>query len=78
MRRPRIYTRRVRETLGRFPAAAILGSRQSGKTTLSRLHKTADLIDATRRVLVCRIQRKIENPTLLVTDLAGWLKRLLA
>ena len=45
---------------------------------IARLHKTADLIDATRRVLVCRIQRKIENPTLLVTDLAGWLKRLLA
>lgn len=34
--RPRIYTRRVRETLGRFPAAAVLGTRQSGKTTLAR------------------------------------------
>ena len=34
--RARIYTRRVRETLSRFPAAAILGPRQSGKTTLAK------------------------------------------
>ena len=34
--RPRIYTRRVRETLRRFPAVAILGPRQSGKTTLAK------------------------------------------
>ena len=44
---------------------------------VSRLHKTADMVDATRRILICRIQRSIENPTLLVTDLASWLKRLL-
>lgn len=44
---------------------------------IARLHKTADLVDASRRVLVCRIGRPIENPTLLVTDLAGWLRWLL-
>ncbi len=41
---------------------------------VARLNKTADMIDATRRILVCRIARKIENETLLVTNLAGWLK----
>ena len=44
---------------------------------IARLHKTADLVDASRRVLVCRIGRPIENPTLLVSDLAGWLRWLL-
>ncbi len=44
---------------------------------IARLHKTADLVDASRRVLVCRIGRPIENPTLLVTDLAGWLRWLM-
>ena len=45
---------------------------------IARLHKTADLVDASRRILICRIGRPIENRTLLVTGLAGWLKRLLA
>jgi len=45
--------------------------------TIERLHKTADLIDADRRVLVCRIARKIENERLLVIGLAGWLRRLM-
>ena len=45
---------------------------------IGRLHRTADMVDASRRILVCRIRRPIENPTLLVTDLAGWLRRLLA
>ncbi len=44
---------------------------------VARLHKTADMVEARRRILICRIQRSIENPTLLVTDLAGWLARLL-
>ena len=44
---------------------------------VARPHKTADMVDASRRILICRIQRSIENPTLLVTDLAGWLTRLL-
>ena len=35
------------------------------------------MIDAARRILVCRIARKIENKTLLVTNLAGWLKLIL-
>ena len=42
---------------------------------IARLHKTADLVDAS---LICRIPGPIENPKLLVTDLAGWLRRLLA
>jgi predicted AAA+ superfamily ATPase len=43
---------------------------------MNRLRKAADLVDADRRVLVCRTSRKIENPTTLVTNLSGWLKRL--
>ncbi len=45
---------------------------------LDRLNATADLIDATRRILVCRISRKIETDKLLVTHLSGWLKQLAA
>ena len=45
---------------------------------LDRLNATADLIDATRRILVCRISRKIETDRLLVTHLSGWLKQLAA
>jgi predicted AAA+ superfamily ATPase len=41
---------------------------------IGRLNKAADMIEASRRILVCRIARKIENETLLVTDLNGWLK----
>jgi hypothetical protein len=41
---------------------------------IGRLNKTADMMDATRRFLICRIARKIENDRLLVTNLAGWLK----
>jgi hypothetical protein len=43
---------------------------------IDHLHKTADLIDASRRVLVCRIARKIENERLLVIHPSGWLKQL--
>lgn len=43
---------------------------------IDRLNKTADLIEATRRVLVCRIARKIETEQLLVTSLPIWLKAL--
>ena len=45
---------------------------------IARLHKTADLVDASRRILICCIPGPIENSKLLVTDLAGWLRRLLA
>ena len=126
---PRIYRRPVRDRLGKFPAVAIVGPRQCGKTTLAashgqplnasqigaslalnhktvlgyildrgterwaieikltsnpspaeldRLNATADLIDAKRRVLVCRISRKIETEKLLVTHLSGWLRQLAA
>jgi hypothetical protein len=40
---------------------------------INRLHKTADMIDAKRRILVCRIARKIENDRLLVINPSGWL-----
>ena len=43
---------------------------------IDRLNKTADMIDATRRILVCRIARKIENSGLLVANLAQWLATL--
>ena len=45
---------------------------------IGRLHRTADMVEASRRILVCRIRRPIENAGLLVTDVAGWLRRLLA
>lgn len=35
---------------------------------------STDMINASRRILVCRIARKIENDTLLVTNLTHWLK----
>ena len=44
---------------------------------LNRLRKAAGFVDADRCVLVCRTSRKIENPTTLVTNLSGWLKRLM-
>jgi predicted AAA+ superfamily ATPase len=43
---------------------------------LDRLEKTADMIAADRRVLVCRIAQPIESERLLVVDLPGWLERL--
>ncbi len=47
-----------------------------GKDMIQRLNKTADMISATRRILVCRISRKIETEDLLVTNLSGWLRAL--
>jgi predicted AAA+ superfamily ATPase len=43
---------------------------------IARLHKTADLIDADRRILVCRTARTIENKTLLVTHPSAWLQQI--
>jgi predicted AAA+ superfamily ATPase len=43
---------------------------------IDRLNATADLIDASRRVLVCRIARRIETEKLLVASLPVWLKKL--
>ena len=43
---------------------------------IHRLNKTSDMIGASKRVLVCRTARKIENNSVLVTNLFGWLKRL--
>ena len=45
---------------------------------MNRLHKAADFVGADKRVLVCRVSRKIENDTTLVTNLSGWLKSLTA
>jgi hypothetical protein len=44
---------------------------------IGRLNQAADMIEADRRILVCRIARKIESDTLLVTSLSGWLKVIL-
>jgi predicted AAA+ superfamily ATPase len=43
----------------------------------NRLRKTADMIDANRCVLVCRIARKIENKDIVITHPSGWIKQLL-
>ena len=43
---------------------------------IDRLNQTADMIDATQRVLVCRVARKIETERLLVASLPVWLKAL--
>jgi predicted AAA+ superfamily ATPase len=43
---------------------------------IARLQKTADLIEADRRVLVCRIARRIESESLLVVNVSGWLRAL--
>ena len=45
---------------------------------IARLNQTADMIGATRRILICRIARNIETERLLVTNPHGWLKRLRA
>lgn len=45
---------------------------------IDRLNKTADMVGASRRILVCRINRKIENERLLVTHPNGWLRSLRA
>jgi len=43
---------------------------------IDRLNKTADMIDADRRILVCRAPRKIENKQLLVVNPSGWIRQL--
>ena len=43
---------------------------------IDRLNTTADLIDASRRILVCRIAQRIETEKLLVASLPVWLKNL--
>ena len=44
---------------------------------IARLNQTGDMVGASRRILVCRIARKIENEHVLVINLSGWLKRLM-
>lgn len=43
---------------------------------IDRLHRTADLIDASRRILVCRAEHRIENERLLVVHAAEWLEEI--
>ncbi len=43
---------------------------------IERLNTTADLIGASRRVLVCRVARRIETEKLLVASLPVWLRKL--
>lgn len=44
---------------------------------IGRLHRTGDMIDAARRILVCRVAEAIENDRLLVVHAADWLRRLI-
>ena len=46
-------------------------------TMINRLHKTADMIDATKRVLVCRTANPIDSERLLITNLSGWLEKVM-
>lgn len=41
---------------------------------IHRLHKTADMIGAKKRILICRIAKNIETDKLLVTNPTDWLK----
>lgn len=43
---------------------------------IARLNKTADMINATRRILVCRAEKPIETDRLLVANTSTWLKQL--
>ncbi|MBL4771448.1 MAG: ATP-binding protein [Planctomycetes bacterium] len=45
---------------------------------LQRLDKTADMIEASQRILICRVQQPMEGKNSLVTNLSDWTKRLLA
>ncbi|OGQ90970.1 MAG: hypothetical protein A2289_00645 [Deltaproteobacteria bacterium RIFOXYA12_FULL_58_15] len=45
---------------------------------ITRLQKTAEIINARRSVLVCRVEEPIESDELLVTDLRGWMRHLLS
>lgn len=44
---------------------------------INRLHKTADMINAGKRIFVCRIARRIETDNLLVINSTGCIKRLM-
>lgn len=44
---------------------------------IDRLNRTADMIDATRRILVCRTSHPIETGALLVANPHLWLKKLM-
>lgn len=43
---------------------------------INRLHKTADMINASKRILVCRIRQKIQNDKLLVINPTNWMNQL--
>jgi len=49
-----------------------------GPADIGRLNHAADLIDAKRRILVCRVAEDIVNASLLVTSVPGWLMELVA
>ncbi len=52
----RIFAQLIQDTLGKFPAVAILGPRQCGKTTLAGI---------TRRVIRCDEQQEPMNAVLI-------------
>ena len=46
------------------------------KQEVERLHKVADMVNASRRILICRIASPFGNDQLTVTNLEAWLKQL--
>lgn len=46
------------------------------KQEVERLHKVADMVNASRRILICRIASPFGNDQLSVTNLEAWLKQL--
>jgi hypothetical protein len=45
------------------------------RQAIERLHRIGDMIEAQRRVLVCRIAHPIENASLLVCNPGEWIGR---
>jgi len=66
----------VLEVGGETWAVEIKLTSNPSSSMIARLNKSADLIQASRRVLVCRIARKIQNETLWVSNLSVWLREL--
>lgn len=64
----------VIETGGEVWAVEVKLTSNPSSRAITRLHETADLIEASRRILVCRIARRIETETLLVSSPSVWLR----
>jgi len=80
-------TRLVQERLSRYPAVALVGARQAGKTTLARSlggeyfdleqepdRLRADLIAADKRILISRTDESFEEGNRISCDLPWFLR----